>query len=681
MSDAYDVVRPRTEQTTSTGDAGFRLDINGLRAWAVLAVVLYHFNVPGFSGGFIGVDVFFVISGYLMTGIVVNGLEGARGRRFSLIEFFLARARRILPALIAVCTALLLLGWWTLPAIDYKTLAAGIGYSLLFISNVKFWLGTNYFDADAHEKWLLHTWSLSVEWQFYVLLPFMLLAIWKFFPRRAAITAFNLAGFALSLAACVLWTRRDPSLAFFLLPTRAWEMFAGGLVFLLPLSAAWSGARRKPLEWLGLALICTAMFSFNASTVWPGWRAMIPVAGAALVLMAARTSSRFTALPLLQWIGTRSYSLYLWHWPVVVALEYQKLADNVTAVGVGIVLTFVLGHLSYHGIENLTRRRLVALRPAVGGAALVGAVLAVAGVGTLIRMHAGYPARWPDAIEIVSQEQMNRNPRQNECMPTTGATSPSCVYGGSKIRAVLLGDSHAEAVASAIAEAMPKDSGIMSWTYADCPTIGAGTMHQTSLYVRRGYHCDQFQGWTAKKVMSLPADIPLIVVNRSSYYVFGVNGKPEEQAHPRIYFDREYDTPDATLQTAYAHRLTENACALASHHTVYLVRPLPEMNTDVPKTARQMTLRRQPDASISLDDYRRRHALVWAAQDAARDQCGVKILDPLPYLCAGGRCQGIRNGRPIYYDTNHLSEYGNRFLVPMFAKVFNNRTAELASER
>lgn len=661
----------QAKRTTPADDAGFRVDINGLRAWAVLAVLLFHFHIPAFSGGYVGVDVFFVISGFLMTGIVVNGLEGVRGRRFSLIDFFLARARRILPALIAVCAALLILGWWTLPSLDYKTLAAGVGYSLLFISNIKFWLDTNYFDPDAHEKWLLHTWSLSVEWQFYVILPFALLAVWKFFPKRSAVTIFSAVGLLASLAACLLWTPRDPSGAFFLLPTRAWEMFAGGLVFLLPLPKAWNADQRKALEWLGFILICVALFSFDPSSAWPGWRAMVPVAGAVMVLLAARRDSWLTAPQFIQWLGSRSYSLYLWHWPVVVALNYQKLLDDRVAVGLGMALTFALGHLSYHGIENFTRRRLTKVRPLVGGAALAGLVVAVAGVGTLIRLHAGYPARWPAAVELVSQEQLDRNPRQGECMPTTGATSPSCVYGGKQIRAVLLGDSHAEAVASAIAAAAPAGTGIMSWTYADCPTLGSGELHQTSMYVRRGYHCDQFQDWTAQKVASLPADVPLIIVNRSSYYVFDANGKSADQAHPRIYFDREHGEPNAELQAQYANRLTENACSLAKHHTVYLVRPLPEMNTDVPKTARQMVLGRHPDVSISLDDYHRRHALVWAAQDAAHEKCGVKILDPLPYLCSAGRCQGIKNGRPVYYDANHLSEYGNRFLVPMFAQAFN----------
>lgn len=451
-------------------------------------------------------------------------------------------------------------------------------------------------------------------------------------------------------------------------------MFAGGLVYLMPLPAAWSQTRRRQLEWLGFLLIIGALFSFDASVSWPGWRALIPVTGAAFVLLAARNNSWLTASQGMQWLGSRSYSLYLWHWPVVVALNYQKLLDDPVALTLGLTITLLLGHISYHGIENVTRRRLSAMRPMTSGAVLVALMIAIASIGTMIRLHAGFPARWPTEIEMVSQEQLNRNPRQNECMPTGGASSPSCIYGGPTIRAVLLGDSHAEAVVSAIAKAMEPGTGLISWTYADCPTLGSGELHQTHMYIRNDYHCDEFQKWTERKVAALPNDIPIIIVNRSSYYLFDVNGKPSEQVHPRIYFNHEYEKPEPALQAEYARRLTSNACALAARHPVYLVRPLPEMNTDVPKTARQLVLGRHPDVHISLHEYRQRHQVVLAAQDAAKDRCGVKILDPLPYLCRTGKCEGTRNGRPIYYDTNHLSEYGNQLLIPMFAKALSPAT-------
>lgn len=180
---------------------GFRADINGLRAWAVVAVVLYHFNVPGFSGGFAGVDVFFVISGFLMAGIVCRGLDAGR---FGLASFYLARARRILPALIV-----LVVGWFLLMPREYQTLGKHARESLLFSSNLRYLAEAGYFDSASHEKWLLHTWSLSVEWQFYLLYPLGLLGLSKLLPGRRALFIAHLLGILASFAVCQFLSVRE----------------------------------------------------------------------------------------------------------------------------------------------------------------------------------------------------------------------------------------------------------------------------------------------------------------------------------------------------------------------------------------------------------------------------------------------------------------------------------------
>ncbi|MCU8069537.1 acyltransferase family protein [Shewanella sp. SM32] len=336
----------------------FRHDINGLRAWAVVAVVLYHFGVPGFAGGFVGVDVFFVISGFLMTGIIISGLE--RGN-FSLWDFYLARARRIIPALLVLCASLLILGWFWLPNADYKMLAAHVGTAVAFVSNLKFWREAGYFDAASHEKWLLHTWSLSVEWQFYILLPLGCLLLWHWFGKRGvklALVAAGLLSLALSVYASVRW----PGAAFYLLPTRAWEMLAGGLV--------WWATRTQPLpqqwtrlaEGLGFALIVLAIVFFNAAMQWPGYLALAPVVGTMLVLAANSSNSCLTANPLARHLGASSYSIYLWHWPVVVILSYVGETKNPLWIAVGVGLSVLLGELSYRFVENTTRVKLSSLK-------------------------------------------------------------------------------------------------------------------------------------------------------------------------------------------------------------------------------------------------------------------------------------------------------------------------------
>ena len=321
----------------------FRADINGLRAWAVAAVVFYHFGIPGFSGGFVGVDVFFVISGFLMTGIVVKGLE--RGN-FSLIGFYMARGRRIVPALVVVCAVLLALGWWVLMPPDYKRLGSHAVYSLAFLSNIEFWQEAGYFDVASREKWLLHTWSLSVEWQFYLILPVVLWVVWRLKPGRVVQTLAVGSGLVASLLACVLVTNNQSGTAFYLLPTRAWEMLGGGLVFLLASKPKLSALHRRSLEFIGLMLIVLSVVFFDRDTIWPGGRAMLPVMAAMLVLLANR-HSLWTASKLPQWLGDRSYSLYLWHWPVYVALVYIGFRDNPWAIAGALLLTVLLGHLSY----------------------------------------------------------------------------------------------------------------------------------------------------------------------------------------------------------------------------------------------------------------------------------------------------------------------------------------------
>jgi len=193
----------------------FRDDINGLRAWAVVAVVLYHFGVPGFSGGFVGVDVFFVISGFLMTGLVVKGLE--RGT-FSTLGFYMARARRIVPALLALCGMLLVVGWFALLPEDYKKLSLHSIFAISFFSNVGFWQEAGYFDAASHEKWLLHTWSLSVEWQFYLILPLILVSVWRVWPGRAAQLWAIVVGLLTSLGIAVFLSPIHPTFSSFANP-------------------------------------------------------------------------------------------------------------------------------------------------------------------------------------------------------------------------------------------------------------------------------------------------------------------------------------------------------------------------------------------------------------------------------------------------------------------------------
>ena len=643
--------------------AGFRGDINGLRAWAVVAVVLYHFGVPGFSGGFIGVDVFFVISGFLMTRIVVRGLE--RGD-FSLLAFYMARARRILPALIVLCAVLMALGWWWLLPLDYKQLGSHTVFSLVFLSNIVFRREAGYFDAASHEKWLLHTWSLAVEWQFYLLLPVVLLAVWKWRPGRPAVIALLASLLLVSLMLSLAVTPRKPSAAFYLLPTRAWEMLAGGMVYLLAARWVLTVRQRWVLETAGIALVLGSIVGFDASSAWPGWRALVPVLGTAGVLLAARSVSVWTGHPVAQWLGTRSYSIYLWHWPLVVALTYLGWQADPMAMATGLLLTLVLGDLSYRLVESPARMHLGRLRLGWGAAVLLGGAVAVAIAGDRVRSQEGVTGRFSPEIELVSQEALNTNPRLSECHAWTGSGSPSCMFGGSQLSAIVLGDSHANAIVSAVAAARTQpDDGVREWTFSGCPTlIGVKSLKDAR------WKCGTFLNWALQELQRVPRNVPVVIVNRHGLYTVGENEDVSRKNIPQVYFSERYTTAQPEFLEEYGKHLVDTACRLAQDRPVFLVRPIPELGIHVPQTARAMVWGRYTEVFISISDYHQRHAFVWAAQDAARDRCGVKILDPLPYLCSEGRCHGSKGGRPLYSDDDHLSEFGNKLLVPMFAQVF-----------
>jgi peptidoglycan/LPS O-acetylase OafA/YrhL len=286
----------------------FRFDINGLRAIAVIAVVLFHFNPELMPGGFAGVDVFFVISGFLMTGIIFNGLED---HSFSIIRFYMARANRIIPSLSIVCLILLLFGWFFLPPLEFQALTKHIASSITFSSNIIYWRESGYFDVASNSKWLLHTWSLSAEWQFYLIYPLILIAL-KRFTSTGNIKHLILLGTIVTFIGCIYATQRWPNMSYYLLPTRAWEMMFGGLAFLYPLKSLHKNSK-VIVEYLGMFLILASYIFISKESAWPGYLAFIPVFGAFLILLTNRQDSIITNNRIFQYIGKWSYSIYLWH--------------------------------------------------------------------------------------------------------------------------------------------------------------------------------------------------------------------------------------------------------------------------------------------------------------------------------------------------------------------------------
>lgn len=322
----------------------FRKDINSLRAIAVIAVMIFHFNKSWLPGGFSGVDVFFVISGYLMTKIIFKGM---REKNFSLVSFYISRANRIIPPLAFLCLILLILGWFILTPLDYKILGKHIASSVIFISNILYWKESGYFDLNSYEKWLLHTWSLSVEWQFYIFYPIGLLFFNYFFKEKTIKFLFLISTILLFLF-CIFATYKWPNPSYFLLPTRAWEMLLGGIAFLFPFQL--NERLKKYFFYTGLIIIIVTLFVISSNNLWPGFLALFPTFGCFLVIQANYQKSILTNNIFFQKIGKWSYSIYLWHWPIVVIIYYYSL--NIFYVCLGIIFSIFLGFLSYKFIEK-----------------------------------------------------------------------------------------------------------------------------------------------------------------------------------------------------------------------------------------------------------------------------------------------------------------------------------------
>jgi peptidoglycan/LPS O-acetylase OafA/YrhL len=425
----------------------YRADIDGLRAVAVLAVIAYHAFPQALPGGFVGVDVFFVISGYLITGIVAR--EIAAGR-FSLKAFYARRARRILPALAVVLAFALAAGWWVLSPKQLETLCRHVIGGVTFSSNLVLWKESGYFDSDAALKPLLHLWSLAIEEQFYLAWPLVLLAFWRW---RVGLTV---AIVVASLGACIVLSRESAATAFFLPHTRAWELLAGAmLVWLPPLAARW----RHAASGLGALAIAGACVLYDGSLTYPGALALAPTLGAALLIAAGPSAALNRALsrPAAAWLGRISYPLYLWHWPLLVFALIYNGYDPLSAPQIAAVLavTLLLSALTHVVVERPIhlQRRVPVARVITGFASL----LVVAGTAWATadyrptaeakdkRLADLYADGDSFDIDATMREACNFHDARTKT--ARAAIDPSCTPPGAGRGVVLLwGDSHAQSL-------------------------------------------------------------------------------------------------------------------------------------------------------------------------------------------------------------------------------------------
>ncbi len=651
----------------------YRPDIDGLRAIAVVPVVLYHFGVPGFGGGFVGVDVFFVISGYLITALIAAEIITGE---FSILKFYERRVRRIFPALFAMIAASTMAAAILFFPGDLMRFAESIAATALFGSNFDFWLQSGYFDASADVKPLLHTWSLAVEEQFYVVFPALLFLMRR--RGRPSVLALVVVLAVVSFALSAWGVRAHPDAAFYLAPYRTWELMLGALLALgavPPPNTAWA---RDMLAIFGLWAVGWAVFTFTAHTLFPGANALFPCVGAALLILSGEdgsgTVTRLLSLRPVVFVGLISYSLYLWHWPVYVFARYAA-ASRLGAMETAclIALSFMLGVVSWRFVERPFRagRHLFARRVlfALAGAAMAASI-AVAGV---LYGFKGLPQRFPANVQRILAEASDFEPRRHACFnrtPEEVERGDFCLIGdarAAKATFLLWGDSHADALLPAV-EAAAAGAGrkgyfighgrcppVLSLLLTDEPTLRCARLNDEALKVARA-----------------PAIATVILAARWAYYDRG-SGYGVDAAETRHLVDLVSGAPKGETQSVLFARVLERTVRtlVAAGKKVVLVAPIPEVGVPVPETMARIVLQhRKDDIRPTLAAYRARQAAVLADFAYLHVKYGAAIVDPARILCEGGRCAVQGDGRPLYVDHHHLSVFGAKSVRPVFSGIF-----------
>jgi peptidoglycan/LPS O-acetylase OafA/YrhL len=609
----------------------FRPDVEGLRAVAVLAVVAFHYGVPGFHAGFVGVDIFFVISGYLITGLLTHEMAATRGIDFA--RFYGRRMRRLLPALLLVTVVTLVCGTIVFSPVEQLEVAKAAAASAAYVSNVWFTVATfGYFAPESRFNPFLHTWSLSVEEQFYIVYPMLLWLTARGRPARlgwvlAAVTA---ASFAL----CLVWTKTEQPWAFFSSPARAWEFGVGGLASLVTVPkriAALAG-------WAGVALLVASFFVIDEQSVFPGAVALLPVAASAMILCGGVAGpGRVLATAPFQWIGQRSYSIYLWHWPIITLAKVMRPDLPAWVCAACAVLTLVCADFSYRFVEHPIRTDAWLARPRRAlslGVSITAASLFVAfGVWASARHFMDTPAQ--KAIAEVTGAPAAANARG--CLAGFDGSDPaSCRFGHGGRTIVLFGDSHADEWSTPLAEiARRRGWTLVTFLKSLCPA--ADIMVYNARLRRDAPECSAWRAKAEDAIVRLHPDLVLLGEFTRTY----VSGDAPSDRPVSL------ATWSAGLARTLGRFRTAGIAAAVLRDT-----PLPAMDI---RFCLSRAAWHGEDAARC--DTPRVHALDARIADAERrtaTAANARYVDLTAQFCDPATCPAVK-GVIVYRDGNHIS--------------------------
>ncbi|PNG24748.1 acyltransferase family protein [Methylocella silvestris] len=658
----------------------FRNDVNGLRAIAVISVIFFHYKVPAMTGGFVGVDVFFVISGYLMTKIILSRLDD---ERFSLTGFYVDRARRIVPALAGLVAMLLAVGYFLVAPGVYRQIGMHSLAALSFVSNIVFYKEAGYFDLESEQKWLLHTWSLSAEWQFYLIYPILLLTL-----QRSGLSKWRrhvlLIGLLLSLALCIAGTANFRQACFFLLPARAWEMLAGGLVYVYANPGRRSALQARIMEASGLALVLASLFMFDSATPWPSYWAVAPVIGTCLVIAAERRDAIWASNRVVGLIGRWSYAAYIWHWPIAVGFAYFEFGRSPIAMGVVLIGALAFGGAGMRALAGFQQgHALLAdgkVRQRLGFAAITATAIAAGAVFA----DQGLPWRHPESRALVELYESAKAdwdfPKNCEGLSHTGQLRP-CVAGPTtKGGTLFIGDSHAEMLFPRFVarDFANYESGVTFATARGCPPA-PGVNRLAS-----GYHCDAF----FEKAMEFAETGHfgrVVLISTWAYFVPpGISVTDTD----RICFTG----PDGCRLEIDAVRYQRKSEAVFSQLTarlralrdrgidVIVVLPFPRLSYDLTMNlAKRAFLGSGLPLAAPMDRvaFEAETGDIRTILKAVALRADARTLDPDSYLCSATICPTLdQAGAPLYVDSNHFRASAVRDSRFGFVDALLNRNTE-----
>ena len=643
----------------------YRPEIDGLRAVAVLPVIFFHAGFDVFSGGFLGVDVFFVISGYLITAILLKELQAGD---FSVLRFYERRARRILPALIFVILCCLpFAGWLMLP-----DELQGFGQSLIsvatFSSNIYFWRKTDYFNPTAEEMPLLHTWSLAVEEQFYVLFPLLLLALWRFGTRRLA---FILSAMIItSLGLAELGWRTHTTANFYLLPTRSWELLSGSLIALLTLKNVLPIKRERIssfLAALGLVMICAPIFIYGEQTPFPSVYALAPVLGTGLIISFATSkclAGRLLASRPLVFVGLISYSAYLWHQPLFAFARIISIqSPSVRIMQILAVGSLVLAFLTRKYVELPFR-----IKNRVSGKSLfrvsLASLLATMVLG--MTLHSFYQFRgagthYGALLQHNESTSVNVGLKGETCSPPSNVVedfAPCSTRPGARI--LLWGDSFAMHIAQLFES---NDLGLVQTTMSSCFPSTRLTPYKNTLAYSEAWarKCHAHSNAVMRLALS-SKDISVVVL--SSTFTWPLKYQ--------VFDGKNFRKPDYDEWLA---AISNDISLLRSQgKKVVIVSPTPTSRTkfDFIKCSKKMLMAHQSTSALTSTElakcnFERNSGRLDEFLIDITKTADVAVVNLSQYLCdSNAVCSPFVNGELVYRDWGHLSPYGSRVLAREF---------------